>query len=232
MVDLTEYADRIIRVTLSGKMLNGNEEWQTGFYVGKAQGAPDELQQSWVDGVRAAWQTFFTAGSGISNAYSFTECKAVLLEKSGRYVNPTGALVSYPSSTVVGPETGAPMPPQVALVATLVAGSGKGLAGKGRMYIPGVKWAISNAGTIDLGAQTSIGTKLTDFINAVNARTDRPGVVINASRGHQKQLGLGARNVPVNGVRIGNVYDTQRRRRNAISETYWTSPQIPAPTTF
>jgi len=233
MVDVvTEFADQVVRVTLSGKMLSGNEEWQTGFYVGKAQGPATEPSQAWVDGVREAWKTFFTVGSGISNAFTFTEAKAVLLLKSGKYVNPSGAVVSYPTSAVVGPETGAPLPPQCALVATLMAGSGKGLAGKGRMFIPGVKWNIDNTGHLDSGAVTSIGTKLTQFINAVNALPASPGVVINASRGHKNLLGLGARNVPVNGVRIGNVYDTQRRRRNAIQETYWQSPEIVAPGSF
>jgi len=228
MVDIvTEFADKVVRVTLSGKMLNGNEEWQTGFYVGKPAGPATVPSQAWTDGVREAWKTFFTVGSGISNAFTFTECKAVLLTKAGKYEDPSGAVVSYPTSAVVGPETGAPLPPQCALVATLMAGSGKG-----RMYIPGVKWNIDNTGHLDSGAVTSIGTKLTNFINAVNALPDAPGVVINASRGHSKLLGIGARNVPVNGVRIGNVYDTQRRRRNALAETYWTGPEIVAPGTF
>jgi hypothetical protein len=185
-----------------------------------------------VDGVRNAWTTFFTTGSGISSAFTFTEVKAALLTTDGKYVDPSGAVVSHPTTAVVGPETGAPLPPQCALVATLIAGSGKGLAGKGRMYIPGVKWNIDGTGHLDTGAVSSLGTKLTQFVNAVNALTPRPGVVINASRGHAKLGGQGARNVPVNGIRVGNVYDTQRRRRNALAETYWTSPEIPAPTTF
>lgn len=233
MADPTgHFADQVVRVTIHGQMLNGAEEWQTGFYVGKPAGAPDAIQQAWVDGIRDAWQTFHTTGSGISNSYSFTEVKAALLNIDGKYVDPSGAVVSHPATAVVGTETGAPMPPQVALVATLVAGSGKGLAGKGRMYIPGVKWAIDSTGHLDSGAVTSIGTKLTQFINAVNALPSRPGVIINASKGHAKLGGQGARNVPVNGVRVGNVYDTQRRRRNALAESYWVGPEIPAPTTF
>lgn len=229
---LTHFADQVVRVTFSGKMLNGNEEWQTGIYVGKAQGPATQPSQAWVDGVQQAFATFFTVGSGISNTFSFLEAKAALLDTVGKYVDPSGAVVSHPSTPKLGPETGAPLPPQCALVATLIAGSGKGLAGKGRMYIPGVKWNIDGTGHLDTGAVSSLGTKLTNFINAVNALPNGPGVVINASRGHKRSLGLGARNVPVNGVRVGNVYDTQRRRRNSIAESYWVGPEITAPGTF
>jgi hypothetical protein len=223
---LTQFADKVVRVTFSGKMLNGAEEWQTGIYVGKAVGAATTPTQAWVDGVQAAFATFFTVGSGISNSYTFLECKAALLNTIGKYDDPDSAVVSHPAVAKFGPETGSPYPPQCALVATLIGGSGKGLAGKGRMYIPGVKWPIDSTGHIDTGAATSTGTKLRDFIVAVNALPDAPGVVINASRGHKLSLGLGARNVPVNGVRIGNVYDTQRRRRNGLAESYWVSPAI------
>jgi hypothetical protein len=226
---LTQYADKVVRVTLHGQMLNGSEEWQTGFYVGQAQGPAGTPSQAWTQGVCDAFATFFTVGSGISNAFTFLEAKAALLNVVGKYDNPDGAVVAQPATVKYGPETGPPLPPQCALVATLVAGSGKGLAGKGRMYIPGVKWGIDSTGHLDSGAVGSLGTKLTDFINAVNALPDRPGVVINASRGHKLSLGLGARNVPVNGVRVGNVYDTQRRRRNALAESYWVSPAIVPP---
>lgn len=226
------FADQVVRVTFSGTMLSGSEEWQTGIYVGRAQGAATAPSQAWTQGVCDAFATFFTVGSGISNSYNFLECKAALLNVDGKYSDPSGAVTAQPATAKWGPETGAPLPPQCALVATLVAGSGKGLAGKGRMYIPGVKWGIDATGRLDSGAVGSLGTKLTQFINAVNALPAAPGVVINASKGHAKLAGQGARNVPINGVRVGNVYDTQRRRRNGISESYWVSPAIVAPDNF
>jgi hypothetical protein len=58
------------------------------------------------------------------------------------------------------------------------------------------------------------------MFNALDASVDAPGHVVNASKGSKRALYTDGRNVPVNGVRVGNVYDTQRRRRNGLSETY------------
>lgn len=164
--------------------------------------------------------TFFQhADSAISNSYSFTQVKLARLAKDGRY-DGSDIVTSSPAATVTGSRSGSPLPAQVALVATLVAGSGKGLAGKGRMYLPGVSETISSNGHLDQGYCVKWADNLAAFFNLVNASFDVPGQVINVSRGHKNALGLGARNVPVNGVRVGNVYDTQRRRRNALAETY------------
>jgi len=42
-------------------------------------------------------------------------------------------------------------------------------------------------------------------------------ILASAGRG---TAGTGARNEPVTRIRVGNVYDTQRRRRNQLAETY------------
>lgn len=217
---LLESAQKVVRVTLSGQMFNGAEEWQTGFYMGSATQDATAPTQQFADAVRDAWTTFFTfADHGISNSYSFTQAKCVLLAKDGRY-GADEPVVSSPAASVVGPRSGAPMPPQVALVATLMAGSGKGLAGKGRMYLPGIAETINSSGHLDQGYCVKWADGLAAFFNTINGSFDAPGEVINVSRGHKALLGAGNRNVPVNGVRVGNVYDTQRRRRNALAETY------------
>lgn len=217
------FADKVVHVTMSGQMLGGQEEWQTGFYCGLPEGAAPVPTTAFTDAVRDAWQTFFThAPNGISDAYSFLQVKAARLGTDGKY-DGSDVAVSYPAAAVYGGSSGNPLPPQIALVATLIAGSGKGLAGKGRMYLPGIKLPVDGGGHIGESSCQQIATNLATFFNAVNASFDTPGEVINASRGQAKFAGLGARNVPINGVRIGNVYDTQRRRRNALAETYYSA---------
>lgn len=214
------FADKVVHVTLSGTMLGGGEEWQTGFWMGLAEGEAGVPTQGFVDGVRDAWIPFFqNFNHGFSSAYTFTQVKAARVNIGGLY-DGSGVVVSNPSSAIAGGSSGSPFPPQVALVATLIGGSGKGLAGKGRMYLPGIKEALDGGGKLSSGFTTMIANELRDFLDTVNATIGAPGVVINASKGHSKLAGIGARNVPVNGVRVGNVYDTQRRRRNSLSETY------------
>jgi hypothetical protein len=217
---LLDSAQKVVHVTLSGQMLGGAEEWQTGFYMGSAEADAPVPTQAFADVVRDKWTTVFTtAANGFSDAYTFNAVKAVRLAKDGRY-DGTDIAQSFPAAAVVGGSFGSVMPPQLALVATLIGGSGKGLGGKGRMYLPGIRFNVDGAGHIAEGACQTLATNLAKFFNDINASFDAPGRAINVSRGHKAALGIGARNVKINGVRVGNVYDTQRRRRNALAETY------------
>lgn len=225
---LPDSAQKVVHVTLSGQMLGGAEEWQTGFYVGYADQDAPMPTQAFADAVRDAWTTFFKDTTvGISSTFSFTQVKCALLEKNGTY-GPDATVLSFPTVTVLGDAPGSPKPPQLALVATLIGGSGKGLAGKGRMYLPGIKADIDGGGHLDATYCQAVATKLAAFFNTIDASPSITGHAINVSRGHKTtgdfpNLYVGARNVKINGVRIGNVYDTQRRRRNALAETYKTA---------
>lgn len=221
-----EFADKVTHVTLTGRMLSGAEIWQTGFYMGKAAGGADEPNQAFADNVRDKWLTFWTNGSnGVSQFYTFEEVKCARLGKDGKY-DGSAVVTSHPAVATAGGSGGNALPPQVSLVATLIAGSGKGLAGKGRMYLPGINFPISNTGHLGTLETQTICTSLATFFQAMYDDANTTDVPINASRGHIKFFGAGARNVPINGVRVGDVYDTQRRRRDAIQESYKVSGLI------
>lgn len=217
------FTHKVVHVTMSGAMLGGAEEWQTGFWVGQPDADAGVPTQLFTDAVRNAWVTFFTDPAvNISSSYSFTQVKAARVNEAGKY-DGTDTAISFPANAVNGPGAGSPLPPQIALVATLIAGSGKGLAGKGRMYLPGIKETVDGGGRLSAAYSQGVATKLAAFFNTINASFDIPGQVINASKGRSKLAGIGARSVPVNGVRVGDVYDTQRRRRNSLNETYKTA---------
>lgn len=220
---LLDSAQKVVKVTLSGTMLGGGEIWQTGFYMGSPTQDAGAPSQAFADGVRDAWTTFWTANqSAISGGYLFNAVKCALLQKNGDYDTSVDVVNSYPTTAQAGGAGSLQLPPQIALTATLIGGSGKGLGGKGRMYLPGVYASIDGTGHISQTTCQSIATNLATFFNTVDGLSDRPGHAINVSRGHKSGLipGQGARNVYINGVRVGNVFDTQRRRRNALVETY------------
>lgn len=221
---LLDSAHKVVKVTLSGTMLGGGEEWQTGFYMGSLTADASAPTQAFADAVRTAWTTFWSANqSHISSYYIFTAVKCALLLKNGDYDTGSDVVNSYPTPGVAGGGGSLQYPPQVSLVATLIGGSGKGLGGKGRMYLPGVYAAIDGSGHLGSTECQSIATNLATFFNSVDSSIDAPGHAVNVSRGHKNLMGAGARNVPINGVRVGNVFDTQRRRRNALVETYSTA---------
>ena len=215
-----QFAHKPVHVTISGTMFAGNEEWQTGFYVGNASADAPVPTQAYADAVRDAWITFWRdTASFFSTEYRFTQVKAARLATDGKYDN-SDVQVSYPATTQTGNAFNPPMPPQCALVATLIAGSGKGLAGKGRMYLPGICAPVDSTGHISVGSCQGIATKLAAFFDTINSSVDSPGHTVNASKGSKALLYVNGVTIPTNGVRVGNVYDTQRRRRDSLAEVY------------
>jgi hypothetical protein len=216
------YAHKIVKVTVSGTMLNGAEEWQTGWHMGFLNSDATKPTQAFVDLVRDQWILHMhnNADVPINNTFKFTEAKAAWIATDGRYTNVADVVTSNPATTISGARAGAPLPPQVALVATLIGGSGKGIGGKGRMYLPGISQEIDGNGRVLPLICQNVANQLAAMFNTLDGSVDAPGHVINASKGSKRSLYTDGRNVPVNGVRVGNVYDTQRRRRNGLQETY------------
>lgn len=217
------YPHKVARVTLSGDMFDGAEQWTTGFYMGfENSDAPAPTDQGAAD-IAMAWATFFShADTKISSAWKFKMCKVQTLGVDGKVLADTARYYS-PPTTVVGGGTSNSFPPQVSLVATLANSLPRGLATKGRMYLPGVNVALQPNGKIDSMSAGKIADQLQAFFNTIFQDADTPGNPVLVSLGNSLQLRPGAiRNVTQ--IRVGDVYDTQRRRRNALTETYVTRP--------
>jgi hypothetical protein len=119
------------------------------------------------------------------------------------------------------PEVGASTTtlPQSTVVLSLRSGSSFGKANYGRMYLPHTRLGLVTGTPKSNGATTSIVAGLgTDFVEAVTAElnadtTDniQPFIMSNSAPAPSK---------PVLQVAVGDVVDTQRRRRNRITEEY------------
>jgi hypothetical protein len=215
------YQFKPIRVTISGTCFGAAEEWSTGFFVGDEDDDATAPTQAFVDDVATYWQTFFTASnSKISNRYQTTEVKAALLNADGS--TDIDSVVHHTYGTAIsGVYTVNHNVPQASLVVTLTSANLRGLASKGRMYLPGYAPSIGTDGKIsgtDIGL---VSTTFQTFMNAVNGSFNIPGAVILASKGRPTAVPpLAGPSKTVTGYKIGNVYDTQRRRRNQLVETY------------
>jgi hypothetical protein len=207
------------KVTIFGTSFQGTEIWSTGFHMGDPTGdslPPTELGAAYI---AAQWKIFFqTANSAISNKWFTTGVKLATIGTDGKTV---GNEVAYHYEAT--PYSGAGsthFPAQCALVATLTTAVPRGLASKGRMYLPGVAAAITDAGKLSNTVSGAVATNLKTFFDSVNASIDATGSVITASPGSKPPLvGAGVFR-PVTGVRVGDVIDTQRRRRNQLVEIY------------
>jgi hypothetical protein len=223
------YPHRVNKVTISGHCFNGAEEWSTGFYVGSESGDAVDPGSVAAAAIAGLWTTFFTsANAHIAGTYVTNSIKVSQLETDGDVDLDMIDIYDYPAA-IAGVSGGAPLPPQITLAATLSSDIQRGLASKGRMYLPGINLpVVPTDPRIAVVEQGQIATQLKTFFDGVNASSDVPGSVILASKG-RKFINTQAPDdynyvagviKNVTGLRLGNVYDTQRRRRNGIAESY------------
>ena len=221
MIGMANYAHNVVRVTLSGTMFGGAEEWSTGFFLGEeGADAPDPTQQT-ADDILAAWTTFFShANSKISNAYQTTQVKVAKWDDNGQTIADQ-VYYAYPGTTLSGATSVTYLPPQCSLVVTLLSDRPRGKASKGRMYLPGIAVLVENTtGKIPSVTVGTIADNLKTFFDALANDADIPGELILAAKSSGPLNVIPAQNDYVETIRVGNVIDTQRRRRNGLVETY------------
>lgn len=110
--------------------------------------------------------------------------------------------------------------PQICLVTTLTTTRSRGRGSKGRFYSPAVVATPAANGRIAPDQVLNHVGQSTALISDINGLGLGPVSVMSS-------LGAGS-SLPVTGVRVGGVLDTQRRRRNQLSEEYQAAP-VPPP---
>lgn len=215
------FAHSVVRCTIEGISFGGAEEWTTGFYLGYEGSDASNPTQAFADAIRDAWGTFFSSGNTyISNYWNTTRIKLSQIGADGVTL-PDNTVYSAFSTLPSGGKSGGSFPPQIAMVATLMTARTTGIGSKGRMYLPGIWETVQVNGGINSTATTNIANGLKTFLNAVETAAPVGEQVILATHGH-KTDGSGKANVNVTKVRVGSIYDTQRRRRNQLVESYLT----------
>lgn len=223
------YAFRVNRVTISGTCFSGNEQWSTGFYLGSPNGdAADPEGHAAI--IEPFWTALWNPGSAtaFSNKYATTQIKVAQVKTDGKTDPDMIDYYTYPVA-LNGGSAAAPLPPQCATVCTLTSDIQRGLAAKGRMYMPGITFLPEGTtGKHSAGSVTALMNVMETFLNAVHQPGGNLQNLILASHGRRLRdlvsgevTGyVGAKNAVVTGFRIGDVIDTQRRRRDDLTEVY------------
>lgn len=221
------YLHRFTRVTISGTAFNGAEEWSTGFNIGEVDADATMPDQALADLVRDEWRAFMIkADSNISAVYEATLVKVSSIGVDGKSNAADTVYANFP--VVTKGVNGERHPAQIALVATLLGVPARGVASKGRMYLPGVFAGVGLDGKISAPTPLNIATNLRTMLFNIAASNVTPNVPMLASPGSVNKDGTprlggsGPKNSQITAVKVGNVFDTQRRRRNAFSEAYVT----------
>lgn len=215
------YRHKVIRCTAFGTCYSNAEEWSTGFFMGQVEGDAAAPTQASADAFLAKWQTWFTTiNSGVSSNYKTSGVRVALLNEDG-HTDLNANFYAYPTTAFAGTGGSQNIHPQLTLVASLQARPDRGLGAKGRMFLPGIAHSISTNAKLSSADTLKVATTLQTMFNGMNADTAIDGNVINASRGRNLGVfGDSPVNRAVEDVLVGDVYDTQRRRRNQLQETY------------
>lgn len=200
----------------------GDEIWQNGVRFDRAT-TVDEAELEVAADAIATWFTV-DSGANFSDRVLLSWVKAALIGTDGRYPDNAEATLYEYESPFPGSYTGSGAVPQVSIAVTFDTFRRRGLAHQGRIYLPPTAIAANTTGRHGQGPTIAAGVValLSDLQDALGAQA-----VIAASgksEGKPERAGV---ITSINGVRVGDVYDTQRRRRNRIAETY--SPVVPLP---
>lgn len=202
------------KLTIFGDAYNGAELWQTGVRLVGA-GAPTTAAFEAVDAGVAIFLA--TPNLGFSQGFRYTGLKWSPQDVNGRYPDGQDAIDWLRPAPIAGAGQGAY--PQICLVLSLRTGRSRGYASNGRMYWP-------SAQTLDTGQGKIPDARTLDVAVAgaeLMADISRSGMGTPAV---MSTVGTGRTEV-VTATRVGRVMDTQRRRRNNLTEDYSPEQSVP-----
>jgi hypothetical protein len=181
--------------------------------------APDP--ESMIDDFKTVLSAYVAASANQISAWSrLSFVKLNHIGADGLYTDPshphTRHFTGVPGAGIT---TGNAYPTAMSLAYTWTTARVRGVGSKGRMFLPN-SWARSSAGAdvIPVANQTTVADAAKGLLtNFQTAGGDGDIVPCIASK-------VDASLTDVTGVRIGRVVDSQRRRRNALSEEYFSTP--------
>lgn len=154
------------------------------------------------------------AGTLISGNAVMTYAKANVVTVEGKYKYPLTHEFIPTGIPGGGGFTGTP-PNQIALAVSTLTAVSRGPAHRGRFYLPLPVTPAQSDGLISAGDASSVRLSAESFITALNAVDPAQWFVAVFSRKNP-----GAAHRQVTSTEVGRVLDTQRRRRNALPESY------------
>lgn len=217
------YATEHLAYTFSGG-LPGSEVWSITLRTAAATGTDAEALIA-AGSAEAAFHTMWEASSSWS---AFNPPTVSFLECTCRFISAAGLTVAQgtaPSgATTIGEASAQTAPNQTALVVTTETAR-PGRTGRGRFYMPFLSPQFA-VGTdkVSSGVAAGLLTPTAAFLNTLSAITNGtpPNDFGPFHLAIQSQVNMAAP-PNLNGIAIGDVVDTQRRRRNKVVEAYVTT---------
>lgn len=194
----------------------GTEEWTNTLRFGRSDGTINEdvaepLLETLAEVVRD-----YVQSSSYSSRASFAWLKVNAIQANGRYAYPTTNQWEEPTPIVSG--TGSAGYPQIATAISTRTDFSRGFAAKGRYFLP-LSPEIGSNGRMTATYAGQLAGDASTFLEQINAVLDpggtgATGLALRVYSAYDAQAHL------ITSVRVGDVADTQRRRRNQLPELY------------
>lgn len=208
-------------LNMSGPLF-GVERWSMGLRLTPNFGPNDQAgQQALCDAYAAVVANWVTTAGVLGAQAKLDLVKFNLIGIDGRYQESWSNFTEY--ATPVAASVSTAMPPQIALAVGLRTAATRGLAARGRIYIPAPQIGIeTSTGRMPTSGPTFFAGKVKDLINSLNAVEPGRRVVVcsNVGAGEERE---------VTAVECGRVLDTMRSRRTKFEEDRVQSAVAAAP---
>jgi hypothetical protein len=193
------------------------EEWVWSLRLDSPFVAGDAYED-FVEAVGLKVTPFMTSGH-ISSQIKTHYVKANPINEEGKYAFPDKSYQWDFPSTLPGGGGPQMLPPQCSIAVTMHTARQRGIASKGRFFLPGAHLnQLQGNGLLTAAAQTGIRNSTRDLLLSMRtwpvAYNGRPAV---CSPGALGGTGEGV-SEEITAVSVGSVVDTQRRRRNRLEE--------------
>ena len=210
-----------IRITHRLKITGQKEIGETHLTLGDPdntftamQGIVDGLDATDLASINTAFATYVNATTlKRANYAQYSLIKVAAIGTDGKYA---GEAAKLDLSGAFGTDTD--VLPQDTLAVTLRTASTHRWGRSGRMFLPFVRGSLSSSSPfLSSTVAASVADAMRQYVEAVNSIFQAIESSLSAVVVHKK---LTAAYFPITSVYVGNVHDTQQRRRNKLEETY------------
>lgn len=227
---MATYNDPFIRLTFGGQLADGQDEWNCGINLAilndapvpilpvNAEAAYDAYIEDFQDDMVGLVSAFFgNTIMEIPRGVTLTYAKVALIGTDGKYIKEPHLWEIEP---VQGPANRGYVP-QVSMVVSLQTSKFRDPGKWSRFYLPAAvpnqsgAWKVTGTKQKAEAAAAFIKSLETTVTTIWNTVIITPSAVTSSPKFEGKFR-------PIRFVKVGNVFDTQRRRRNKIMESYST----------
>jgi hypothetical protein len=189
------------------KGATSGEQWSMTVHTEKAGGTLAAAQAAWAAALAVLWN----GTGGTDSIGQFCKSTTTLTTASTAELDAlTGKQLGRVESALAlaGTSAGETLPPQLSVVCSLRTALAT-RAGRGRFYLPPFTTSVVTAGLVTAASQAIVSLACQKFLQSLNTATYIVCVYHRSSKTHDI----------VTTIDVGNVYDTQRRRRDKLIET-------------